>query len=113
MVTIAIFFTLVVLIARSKGLSALRIGGRFTRRAPDAASIAAMPHTNPVIQQNAGIHHVALRTAHFDRAFTFYTETLGCQPGMQWGDPGKRAVMLDVGDGNYIEIFERDETGFG
>ena len=67
-----------------------------------------MPHTNPVIQ-GAGIHHVALRTADFDRAFTFYTDTLGCRPGMQWGDPGKRAVMMDVGDGNYVEVFEHSE----
>ena len=81
----------------------------FTRSASDAASIAAMPHTNPIIE-GAGIHHVALRTAHFDRALSFYTDTLGCQPRNQWGEPGKRAVMLDVGDGNYIEVFERPET---
>ena len=28
---------------------------------------------------------------------------------MLWGEPGRRAVMLDVGDGNYIEVFERPE----
>lgn len=67
-----------------------------------------MPHTNPVLNA-AGIHHVALRTAHFDRSVAFYTDTLGCAPKMQWGDPGSRAVMLDVGDGNYVEVFERGE----
>jgi len=67
-----------------------------------------MPHTNPVLNA-AGIHHVALRTADFDRSVAFYADTLGCAPKMQWGDPGSRAVMLDVGDGNYVEVFERDE----
>lgn len=67
-----------------------------------------MAHSNPVLK-SAGIHHVALRTADFDRSLAFYTDTLGCAPQMLWGDPGKRAVMLDVGDGNYIEVFERPE----
>ena len=68
-----------------------------------------MAHTNPVLK-SAGIHHVALRTTEFDRSVAFYTDTLGCAPQMLWGDPGKRAVMLDVGDGNYIEVFERPEA---
>lgn len=53
-----------------------------------------------------GIHHVALRVANFDRAFRFYTEGLGLSPVHSWGDPGKRAVMLDTGDGSCVEIFE-------
>lgn len=67
-----------------------------------------MKHDNPVLK-NGGIHHVALRTADFDRSLAFYTQTLGMRPTMVWGDE-KRAVMLDVGDGNYIELFERDEA---
>ncbi len=67
-----------------------------------------MPHTNPVLN-SAGIHHVALRTADFDRSVAFYTDTLGCAPKLAWGEPGARAVMLDVGDGNYVEVFEREE----
>ena len=69
----------------------------------------AMSHTNPVLQA-AGIHHVALCTSDFDRSVAFYCDTLGCAPKMLWGDPGKRGVMLDVGDGNYIEVFERDNV---
>ncbi|MEE9404662.1 MAG: VOC family protein [Algisphaera sp.] len=67
-----------------------------------------MAHTNPVLQ-GAGIHHVALRTTQFDRSVAFYTNTLGCAPKLAWGDAGDRGVMLDVGDGNYIEVFERPE----
>ena len=28
-------------------------------------------------------------------------------PTLAWGDRGKRAILLDAGEGNYIEIFER------
>lgn len=67
-----------------------------------------MAHTNPVLT-NAGIHHVAIRTGDFDRSVAFYTDTLGCKPANLWGDPGQRGVMMDVGDGNYIEVFERED----
>ena len=56
-----------------------------------------------------GIHHAAIRVADFDRSFRFYTEVLGMTPKVQWtfGDQDRRATMLDTGDGNYIELFER------
>lgn len=68
-----------------------------------------MAHINPVLN-NGGIHHVALRTPNFDRSVGFYTQTLGASPKMQWlMEGGTRAVMLDIGDGNYVEVFERAE----
>jgi glyoxylase I family protein len=60
-----------------------------------------------------GLHHTALRTAQFDRSVAFYTEMLGLTPKIQWGEVGKRATMLDAGDGNYLEIFEREEPEKG
>ena len=54
-----------------------------------------------------GFHHVAMRTADFDRTVSFYTQTLGLRPVIAWGEPGKRAAMLDTGDGSCLEIFER------
>lgn len=68
-----------------------------------------MKHTNPILK-NGGVHHVAISTADFDRSVSFYTDTLGCKPKMLWGPVGKRGVMLDVGDGNYVEVFERDNA---
>ena len=35
----------------------------------------------------------------------FYTEGLGFKEKIAWGEGDKRAVMLDAGDGNYMEIF--------
>lgn len=56
-----------------------------------------------------GFHHVATRARDFDKTVAFYTQVLGFAPKIQWGDAPKRAIMLDTGDGNYLEIFERPE----
>lgn len=57
-----------------------------------------------------GIHHAAIRVGDFDRSFNFYTDLLGMTPKVQWlfGND-QRAAMLDTGDGNYIELFERPD----
>ena len=54
-----------------------------------------------------GFHHTAIRARDFDRSLRFYTGALGFRPKVTWGDAPKRAVMLDAGDGNYLEVFER------
>ena len=37
----------------------------------------------------------------------FYRDTLGCAEKIAWNlsSTGHRAIMLDTGDGNYIEVF--------
>lgn len=55
-----------------------------------------------------GFHHVAIRTANWDASLRFYTQGLGFNQKITWGAAPQRAVMLDTGDGNYLEIFERD-----
>jgi len=56
-----------------------------------------------------GFHHIAIRARDFDRSVTFYTDALGFVPKITWGAKPKRAIMLDTGDGNYLEIFERPD----
>lgn len=57
-----------------------------------------------------GFHHTAFRSANFDASVRFYTEVLGLKPKITWGKAPQRAIMIDVGDGNYVEIFERGES---
>jgi glyoxylase I family protein len=64
-----------------------------------------MSGTNAAIG-GGGFHHVAIRAADFDAAMKFYSQTLGMKPTMTWGPAGKRAAMLDTGDGSFMEIFE-------
>ena len=52
-----------------------------------------------------GFHHVAIRAHDFDASVKFYTEALGFKKKISWGEAERRAIMLDAGDGNYLEIF--------
>src|SRR5437870_5711641 len=51
-----------------------------------------------------GFHHVALKVHNFEKAVQFYKD-LGCTQRTAWGEGDKRGILLDAGDGNYIEIF--------
>ncbi len=69
-----------------------------------------MPDTQSTSGTNAllgggGFHHVALRVHDFDAAMRFYTEALGFKEKVSWGEGDKRAVMLDTGQGSYLEVF--------
>src|SRR5688572_14948914 len=64
-------------------------------------------HENQVVG-GCGFHHVAIRTANWERSMRFWQEGMGFAVGVEWGEAPRRAVMLDTGDGNYLEVFERD-----
>jgi len=55
-----------------------------------------------------GLHHVCIKTGDWDRTMQFYRDVLGCVEKIAWNlrDSGRRATMLDTGDGNYVEVFE-------
>lgn len=61
--------------------------------------------TNPILG-GGGFHHVCMKTRDWDATMRFYKDGLGCTEKIAWNTAPKRAVMLDAGDGNYIEIFE-------
>lgn len=52
-----------------------------------------------------GFHHVALAAADFDTSLRFYTEGLGFKLYAKWGTPEKTIALLDIGCGEYIELF--------
>lgn len=61
--------------------------------------------TNPILG-GGGFHHVCMKTRDWAGTMRFYQEGLGCTVKIAWQEAPRRAVMLDAGDGNYIEIFE-------
>ena len=60
---------------------------------------------NPILGET-GFHHVCIKTRDWDRTLSFYKDTLGCVEKVAWRAAPARAVMLDTGGGDYIEIFE-------
>lgn len=66
---------------------------------------------NNAIIEGCGIHHVAIRAYDFEASVKFYTEALGFTEKIAWGEGDGRAVMLDTGDGNYLEIFAGGQDG--
>ena len=52
-----------------------------------------------------GFHHVAIRVKDFDATVRFYKEGLGLKERLAWGEGIKRAMMLDAGNGDCIEVF--------
>ena len=67
-----------------------------------------MPNTNETLG-GGGFHHVAIRSRDFDKTVDFYTNVLGFTTAVAFSHEGKRAAMLDTGDGNYLEVFERPD----
>jgi glyoxylase I family protein len=58
-----------------------------------------------------GFHHVAIRAHDFDASVKFYTEVLGFAERVRWGEGNGRGILLDTGDGNYLEIFAGGAPG--
>jgi glyoxylase I family protein len=58
-----------------------------------------------------GFHHVAMRAHDFDASVKFYTEVLGFTERVRWGEGDGRGILLDTGDGNYLEIFAGGAPG--
>jgi glyoxylase I family protein len=58
-----------------------------------------------------GVHHIAIKVKDFDASLKFYTQTLGFPAQLTWGEGDKRAAMIDVGNGNCVELFAGGPAG--
>ena len=56
-----------------------------------------------------------MKVRDFDASLRFYVDGLGCKKVHAWGEGDGRAVMLDTGAGDYMEIFAglKEEKGEG
>jgi glyoxylase I family protein len=64
----------------------------------------ARSSTNTALSQ-CGFHHMALRVTNYEKSLAFYTEGLGFTLAHSWGEEAGRIALLDMGDGNYLELF--------
>ena len=51
-----------------------------------------------------GFHHLSMKVHDFGATYRFYTEGLGFKDTLSWGEGERRTVLLDTGDGNYLEV---------
>jgi glyoxylase I family protein len=52
-----------------------------------------------------GLHHIAIKVADFDKSVKLYADCLGMKQVFKWGEGDGRGCFMDMGDGNYIELF--------
>jgi glyoxylase I family protein len=60
---------------------------------------------NRVIK-GCGLHHIAVQTRDLEESLRFYRDLLGMRVVTEGGPPDRRIVLLDMGDGGCIELFE-------
>ena len=53
-----------------------------------------------------GTHHIAVQTVDYEASVRFYTEVMGMSEVVGFESEGRRAVILDIGDGSHMELFE-------
>ena len=53
-----------------------------------------------------GAHHIAIQTTDYEASVKFYTEVMGMTEVVGFESQGRSAVILDIGDGSHIELFE-------
>ncbi|MBN1581113.1 MAG: VOC family protein [Anaerolineae bacterium] len=59
-----------------------------------------------------GFHHISMHVQDLDTTIKFYTEGLGFKSTLTWGPDNRRTVLLDTGDGNYLEVSQGESDGF-
>ena len=53
-----------------------------------------------------GTHHIAVQTVDYEASVSFYTKVMGMTEVVGFKNEGRRAVILDIGDGSHMELFE-------
>ncbi|MBR5252300.1 MAG: VOC family protein [Clostridia bacterium] len=60
--------------------------------------------SNEIIK-GMGFHHIAVKAKNYEESMKFYTEGLGMKFMTQWGEGDERIAMLDMGNGDIVELF--------
>ena len=64
----------------------------------------------PLGEKNAiiagcGMHHVAVQTRDWEASLRLYRDVLGMEIVAEFGSPERKIILLDLGDGTYMELF--------
>ena len=58
------------------------------------------------VMAGLGSHHIAIQTTDYEASLAFYTEVMGMTEVVGFESGGRRALILDIGDGSHMELFE-------
>lgn len=53
-----------------------------------------------------GCHHIAVQTRDWDASIKLYRDVLGMPIVAEFGSPERKIVLLDMGDGSHMELFQ-------
>jgi glyoxylase I family protein len=62
--------------------------------------------TKNSIIKGGGMHHVAIQTRDWETSLQFYRDLLGMEVVTEFELPDQKVIILDIGDGSHVEIFE-------
>lgn len=60
---------------------------------------------NSVIQ-GSGSHHIAIQATDWEASLKLYRDVLGMKVVAEFGTPERKIVLLDIGDGSHVELFQ-------
>jgi glyoxylase I family protein len=61
--------------------------------------------TKNSIINGCGAHHIAIQAHDWEESLRLYRDVLGMELAAEFGSPERKIVLLDMGDGSYIELF--------
>jgi len=53
-----------------------------------------------------GMHHIAIQARDWEASLRLYQDVLGMEQVAEFGPPDRKIILLDMGDGNHIELFQ-------
>lgn len=62
--------------------------------------------TKNTVIAGGGCHHIALQTRDWAASLTLYRDVLGMPIVAEFGSPERKIVLLDMGDGSHMELFQ-------
>ena len=65
---------------------------------------------NKVIK-GCGAHHIAVHTRDWEDSLRLYRDVLGMEIVAEFGPPERKILLLDMGDGSHMELFQPTADG--
>ena len=70
----------------------------------------------PIGSKNAsipgcGMHHIAVHTRDWEASLKLYRDVLGMEIAVEFGSTERKIILLDMGDGSHMELFQPTPEG--